>query len=59
MSISKSRRRRLSESDALFEAVRFYKEAMEVLSQLPQTDENKREQIDLVLAMQVPVRRIG
>ena len=46
-------------SDATFEAVRFYKEAMEVLSQLPQTDENKREQIELVLAMQVPVRRIG
>ena len=43
----------------LFEAVRFYKEAMEVLSQLPPTDENKREQIDLVLSMQMPWRRIG
>ena len=46
-------------NDATFEAVRFYKEAMEVLSQLPQTDENKREQIELVLAMQGPWRRIG
>lgn len=48
-----------SRNDALFEAVRFYKEAMDILSQLPQTDENKREQIDLVLAMQMAVRRLG
>ncbi|MGO9567682.1 MAG: adenylate/guanylate cyclase domain-containing protein, partial [Desulfomonilaceae bacterium] len=46
-------------SDATFEAVRFYKEAMEVLSQLRLTDQNKKEQIDLVLAMQGPVRRTG
>ena len=46
-------------NDATFEAVRFYKEAMQVLSQLPLTDANKREQIDLVLSMQVPWRRIG
>ncbi len=45
--------------DALFEGVRFYKEAMEVLSQLSQTDENKREQIDLVLAMRGPLGRTG
>ena len=32
---------------------------MECLSQLPLTDENKREQIELVLAMQMPWRRIG
>jgi class 3 adenylate cyclase/tetratricopeptide (TPR) repeat protein len=46
-------------SDATFEAVRFYKEAMEVISQLPQTDEIKREQIELVLSMQMPWARIG
>jgi class 3 adenylate cyclase/tetratricopeptide (TPR) repeat protein len=46
-------------NDATFEAVRFYKEAMQVLSQLPRTDANEREQIDLVLYMQVPWRRIG
>ncbi len=45
--------------DALFEGVRFYKEAMGVLSLLPETDNNKREQIDLVLSMQAPWRRIG
>ena len=32
---------------------------MEVLAQLPQTDEIKREQIELVLAMQTPVRSTG
>jgi tetratricopeptide (TPR) repeat protein len=46
-------------SDAAVEAVRFYKEAMEVLCQLPPSEENQREQIDLVLSMQIPWRRIG
>jgi class 3 adenylate cyclase/tetratricopeptide (TPR) repeat protein len=45
--------------DALFEGVRFYNEAMQVLSQLPPTEEHKREQIDLVLLVHVPWRRIG
>jgi class 3 adenylate cyclase/tetratricopeptide (TPR) repeat protein len=46
-------------NDATFEAVRFYKEAMEAVTKLPLTDDNKRAQIDLVLAMQRPWRRIG
>jgi class 3 adenylate cyclase/tetratricopeptide (TPR) repeat protein len=46
-------------NDSAYEAVRFYRGAMEVLSQLTQTDENKREQIELTLAMQTPWRRIG
>lgn len=46
-------------NDATFEAVRLYKEATDVLSRLPLTDENKREQIDLVLSMQMTVRRTG
>ncbi|MGO9569407.1 MAG: adenylate/guanylate cyclase domain-containing protein [Desulfomonilaceae bacterium] len=46
-------------SDALFEGVRFYKEAMGVLTKLPLTDENKREQIELVLSMRIPEGRMG
>ena len=46
-------------NDAVVEAVRFYREAMEVLCQLPPTEENQREQIGLVLSMQIPWRRIG
>jgi class 3 adenylate cyclase/tetratricopeptide (TPR) repeat protein len=46
-------------TDALFESLRFYKEATQVLSQLPQTDKNKREEMQLVLAMHAPWRRIG
>ncbi len=38
-------------NDALFEGVQFYEKAMECLSRLPQTEENKREQIDLVISM--------
>jgi class 3 adenylate cyclase/tetratricopeptide (TPR) repeat protein len=45
--------------DALFEGIRFYNEAMQILYQLRQTGENKREQIALVLSMQGPWRRIG
>ncbi len=44
---------------AVVEAVRFYREAMEVLGQLPPTEENQREQIGLVLSMQIPWSRIG
>ncbi|MBI5585670.1 MAG: AAA family ATPase [Deltaproteobacteria bacterium] len=44
---------------AVVEAVRFYREALEVLGQLPPSEENQREQITLVLSMQIPWRRIG
>jgi class 3 adenylate cyclase/tetratricopeptide (TPR) repeat protein len=46
-------------NDALFEGLRFYKDAMGALSQLPQTEYSEREQVELVLAMQTPVRRLG
>jgi tetratricopeptide (TPR) repeat protein len=46
-------------NDAVVEAVRFYREAMEILGQLPPSEENQREQIGLVLSMQIPMRRIG
>jgi class 3 adenylate cyclase/tetratricopeptide (TPR) repeat protein len=46
-------------NDSTFEAVRFYKEAISLLSQLPENYENKSEQIELVLAMHIPWRRMG
>ena len=46
-------------NDAVVEAVRFYREALEVLCQLPPTEENQREQIALVLSMGIPWGRIG
>ena len=46
-------------NDAVVEAVRFYREAMQVLVQLPPTEENRREQVALVLSMQIPMKRIG
>jgi tetratricopeptide (TPR) repeat protein len=46
-------------NNAVYEAVRFYREAMEVLCQLPPILENQREQIDLVLAMYSPWFKIG
>lgn len=46
-------------NDAVVEAVRFYREALEVLDQLPPIEENQREQIGLVLSMQIPWGRIG
>ncbi|MBI5582471.1 MAG: AAA family ATPase [Deltaproteobacteria bacterium] len=44
---------------AVVEAVRFYREALEVLDQLPPSEENQREQIALVLSMRIPWARIG
>ena len=46
-------------NDAVSEAIRFYKEAIEVLSQLPETNENKTDYLDVVLAMRGPAARIG
>lgn len=37
--------------DALYEAIRLYKEAMVTLLKLPQTDDNKREQINIIVSM--------
>ena len=59
MSISNARPRKAVRNNSLLEAVRFFREAMDILTQLPQTEENKREQIELVLSLQMPVRRIG
>jgi tetratricopeptide (TPR) repeat protein len=46
-------------SDAVVEALRFYREALEVLGQLPPNEENQREQIDLVYSMGIPWGKIG
>jgi len=46
-------------NDALLESLRLYKEAMGVLLKLPPAEENKKEQIKLVLSMHPGERRIG
>ena len=46
-------------NDALLESLRLYKEAMGVLLKLPPVEENKKEQIKLVLSMHPGERRIG
>ena len=46
-------------NNSLLEGTQFYKQAMEVLTQMNQSAENKREQIDLVLSMRGPMARIG
>jgi class 3 adenylate cyclase/tetratricopeptide (TPR) repeat protein len=46
-------------NDAPLESIRFYKEAIQALSQMEQTDENKRKRIELALSMSTPVRRLG
>ncbi len=42
-----------------WEALRFYKEAIDVLGKMPETEENKREQIKVRLSMAVPVLLLG
>ena len=38
-----------------WEAFRFYKEAIKVLNQLPETEDNKRKQIEVILLMATPM----
>jgi tetratricopeptide (TPR) repeat protein len=46
-------------SDALLESIRFYTEAKDTLSRMGQTDEIKKEWIEIVLSMRAPVSRLG
>ncbi len=45
--------------DSIREAFRFFKSALELLSQLPKTEENKRKYVDTVLSMRPAVRRLA
>jgi tetratricopeptide (TPR) repeat protein len=42
-----------------WEAFRFYKEAIKVLNQLPETQDNKRKQIEVILFMATPMMLLG
>jgi tetratricopeptide (TPR) repeat protein len=44
---------------SLWEAFRFYREAINVLNQMPETDASKREQIEVRLLLSVPMRLLG
>jgi class 3 adenylate cyclase/tetratricopeptide (TPR) repeat protein len=44
---------------SLWEAYRFYKEAVNVLKLMPETEQNKQEQIDVILLMGMPMRLLG
>ena len=41
------------------EAIRFYKEALDVLTSMPETGENKKEQIEVRLLMVLPIVSLG
>jgi class 3 adenylate cyclase/tetratricopeptide (TPR) repeat protein/ribosomal protein L40E len=42
-----------------WEAYRFYQEALSLLKQLPKTDENKREQVEVITLMAMPIFFLG
>jgi len=42
-----------------WEAFRFYREAIHVLGQRPETEGNKREQVGVILLMSIPMRLLG
>jgi class 3 adenylate cyclase/tetratricopeptide (TPR) repeat protein len=46
-------------SHSMWEALGFYSKAIERLKELPQIDENKREQIELIKMAEVPIRLLG
>ena len=48
-----------TKNHSLWEAYRFYKETINVLRQMPETEQNKREQIEVILLMYIPMRLLG
>ena len=48
-----------TKNNSLWEAYRFYQEALSVLKQMPETEENKREQVKIILLMAVPVSTLA
>jgi len=48
-----------TQNHSLWEAFRFYKEAIIMLSQLPETEDNKRRQIEVLHLMTIPMRLLG
>ncbi len=46
-------------SHSLWEAFRFFKEAINILDQLPETAENKNEEIEVLLLLTIPMGLLG
>jgi class 3 adenylate cyclase/tetratricopeptide (TPR) repeat protein len=46
-------------NNALWEAYRFYEEALSVLRQMPESQQRKKEQIETIFLMTVPMRLLG
>jgi tetratricopeptide (TPR) repeat protein len=46
-------------SHSLWEALSFYRQAIEKLKELPETEENKRGQIEVIKLMEMPMRLLG
>ena len=46
-------------NNALWESYHFYAEAIGVLRQMPESDQRKKEQIETILLMSVPMRLLG
>jgi tetratricopeptide (TPR) repeat protein len=44
---------------SLWEAYRFYEETLKILRRMPETERNKKEQIEVILLMAVPLRLLG
>jgi class 3 adenylate cyclase/tetratricopeptide (TPR) repeat protein len=46
-------------NNTLWEAYRFYKEAIGILRQMPESEQHKKEQIETIFLMTVPMRLLG
>ena len=46
-------------NNSLWEAYRFHQEALSILNQMPETEESKREQVEVILLMAVPMRLLA
>jgi tetratricopeptide (TPR) repeat protein len=46
-------------SHSLWEAFRFFKDAINILDQLPETEENKKEKIEVIALLSIPMGLLG
>ncbi len=52
-------RKKSTQNNSVWEAYRFYQETLSLLKQMPETEENNREQVEVILLMAVPMRMLA
>jgi len=46
-------------NNSLWEALRFYKESLSILKEIPETNQNKKERVEVIMSMMPIIRNLG